>query len=81
MKNKILLALVFCAVTTSLMSCKKDYTCKCSKTYTSGSGSSTNDYSIYTYTDNRVRAEKRCDENTKTDSDLGGDYTINCQIQ
>jgi hypothetical protein len=66
----------------SLMtSCKKDYVCKCSKTYTSGSGTYTKDYSAYTYKDTRKRAEDRCNENTKSDSDIFGNYSVNCQIQ
>lgn len=81
MKSKILLAAIVLSTTASMISCKKDYVCKCSKTYTSGSGSSTNDYSEYTYTENRKRAEDRCNENTKTGSDVFGDYSINCQIQ
>jgi len=72
--------LFFLAATTS--SCKKDYTCKCSKTYTSGSGSSTSDYSVYTYKENLKRAEDRCNENDDSGTDLlGGAYTINCDIQ
>jgi hypothetical protein len=62
-------------------SCKKDYVCKCSKTYTSGSGSSTKDYSVYTFKENRNRAEERCNENAASDTDLGGNYSVNCQIQ
>ncbi|MCE3279793.1 MAG: hypothetical protein K0S44_1984 [Bacteroidetes bacterium] len=80
MKNIIIAAaLIFAG--TSFTSCKKDYTCKCSKTYTSGTGSSTQDYSVYTYRETRDRAETRCNENTTTGYDLGGDYSINCQIQ
>ena len=81
MKNKIFLAVVLFSFATSMMSCKKEYVCKCSKTYTSGSGSSTSDYSEYIYKENRVRAEERCDGNTKSGSDLFGDYSVNCQIQ
>jgi hypothetical protein len=80
MKNKILIAGAFLITATSMISCKKDYTCTCSKTYTSGSGSSTSNYSIYTYKDTRKRAEDRCNDNTKTGSDLQGNYAINCQI-
>jgi hypothetical protein len=81
MKKLILAAGVLFLVTTSTTSCKKDYICKCSKTYTSGSSSSTNDYSIYTYTENRKRAEDRCNENVNSGRDLYGEYSINCQIQ
>lgn len=81
MKKSILFAIGLLFVATSMTSCKKDYTCKCSKTYTSGTGSSTNDHSVYTYKDTRVRAEERCNDNSETGTDLGGDYSINCQIQ
>ena len=81
MKKTILFlgAVIFTA--TTMVSCKKDYTCQCTKTYTSGSGSSTNNDSVYTYTDTRKRAEDRCNENTATGSDLGGNYSINCAIE
>lgn len=81
MKKQILIlgALFFTAI--SFVSCKKDYTCKCSKTYTSGTGTYTKDYSTYTYKENRKRAEDRCNENTKSDTDIFGNYSINCQIQ
>jgi len=61
--------------------CKKDYTCRCSKTYTSGSGSSTQNYSVYTYKDTKTTAISRCNANETTGSDLGGNYSINCEIE
>lgn len=81
MKKAILLASVLFVVGTTMVSCKKDYTCKCSKTYTSGSLTITKDYSTYIYKDTRNRAETRCNDNTNTGSDLGGNYSINCAIQ
>ncbi len=81
MKKSILFAGALLFIGTSMVSCKKDYTCKCSKTYTSGSGTSTSDHSIYTYKDTRKRAEDRCNENTGSGSDFWGEYSINCQIQ
>jgi hypothetical protein len=72
---------LFALTSVSMISCKKDYICKCSKTYTSGTGTNTNDYSQYTYTENRKRAEDRCNDNVKSGSDLFGNYSINCQIQ
>jgi len=81
MKSKILLAIFLFSAATTLISCKKDYTCKCSKTYSSGSGSTTLNYSEYLYKENRKRAEDRCNENTKSGSDLFGEFSINCQIQ
>lgn len=81
MKKTILLAGVLIALGTSMVSCKKDYVCQCSKTYTSGSGTSTRDYSKYTYKDTRKRAEDRCNANTASGTDFFGNYSINCQIQ
>lgn len=81
MKNTTLFIGALLLAGTTLVSCKKDYTCECSKTYTSGSGTSTHDYSVYTYKENRKRAEDRCNENTKTGTDFGGAYSINCQIK
>lgn len=81
MKKSILFAGALLFIGTSMVSCKKDYTCKCSKTYTTGSGTSTQNYSVYTYNDNRKRAEERCNENASSGTDFWGDYSINCDIQ
>lgn len=80
MKKLIIAAGVLLCIGTTT-SCKKDYVCKCSKTYTSGTGTSTRDYSTYTYKENRKRAEDRCNENTNSGNDFFGEYSINCQIQ
>lgn len=80
MKTILLVATVLILAGTTT-SCRKDYTCKCSKTYTTGSGSSTADYATYTYKENRRRAEERCNANAATGYDLFGDYSINCAIQ
>ncbi len=80
-KQLILTTAILMVVAISFTSCKKNYTCKCSKTYTSGTGTSTNDYSVYTYNENRQRAEDRCNENVKSGTDIFGNYSINCQIQ
>ena len=81
MKNAILFAGALLFMGTTMMSCKKNYTCQCSKTYTTGSGSSTQNYSVYTYDDTRKRAEDRCNANSTSGSDLGGNYSVNCKIQ
>ena len=81
MKKIMLSAVTLIALSTSITSCKKDYICACSKTYTSGSGSTTNDYSKYTYTDTRTNAESRCNANNASGSDFFGNYSINCQIK
>ncbi len=81
MKKTILLTGALLLAGSTFVSCKKDYTCKCSKTYTTGTGVTTRDYSVYTYNDTRTRAESRCNANTQTSYDLGGDYTVNCAIQ
>lgn len=81
MKKVILATCSLFFIGTTMISCKKDYVCKCSKTYTSGNGTNTSDYSLYTYKENRARAEQRCNENTKSGTDIFGNYSINCQIQ
>ena len=62
-------------------SCKKDYTCKCTKTHTSGGTTVTTDDGSYTFKDTRTHAESRCNDEESTGTDIGGDYTRNCQIQ
>lgn len=81
MKKTLSVAALFIVFATSLASCKKDYVCNCSKTYTSGSTTVTSDYSSYTYKDTRSRAEDRCNANTTSGKDLLGNYSINCQIK
>ncbi len=81
MKNTILLTGALLLMGASMVSCKKDYTCQCSKTYTSGSGSSTQNYSVYTYKDSHKRANDRCNANASQGTDLGGNYSINCEIK
>lgn len=79
MKKLILMSGILVGLA-SMTSCKKEYTCECDKTYTDSGGSTTNNYAVYTYKDNLVDAESKCDANERTDSDLGGPYTINCSI-
>ncbi len=81
MKKTILFTSAILIAGTLFTSCKKDYRCECTKTYTSGSGSSTSNYSVYTYKDTRNRAETRCNENASSGADLGGNYSINCGIK
>ena len=81
MKKSGILIGTLLLITVFVSSCKKDYTCSCSKTYTGDNSSTTQDYATYTYKDNRARAESRCNDNEKTDSDLLGTYTINCEIK
>ena len=81
MKKSVLLVAALFIVGISMSSCNKDYKCQCSKTYTTGNGSSTTNYSNYTYNDNKVRANDRCKANEATSSDLFGNYSINCSIQ
>ena len=65
----------------ALASCKKDYTCECRKIYTDDNGNvvSSSDGS-YTFKDSRARAEDRCNDLETSGSDLGGDYTRECDI-
>ncbi|HET6226215.1 MAG TPA: hypothetical protein VFF27_08050 [Bacteroidia bacterium] len=80
-RRNLLVAVLALGLTTTMVSCKKDYTCKCTKTYTKNGGSVTVDDNIYTYKDSRVKAEKRCNDNEGQGNDLGGDFTRDCDIQ
>ena len=79
MKKVFLIAGVLLSI--SLASCKKEYVCRCTKTYTSGTGTNVNDYALYPYTDTKNKAEDRCNTNNETSGDFDGAYSINCQIQ
>lgn len=81
MKTTILTVAVLLVIGTSMTSCKKDYVCECTKTYTGNSTTVSSDYSKYTYKDTRTRAEKRCNDNDDSGNDFFGDYSINCQIK
>jgi hypothetical protein len=70
---------LFLAMTS--VACKKDYNCKCQKIYTGSSGSAVVDDGVYTYKDTKSRAEDRCQDQETTGSDIGGDYTRECEIQ
>jgi hypothetical protein len=76
MKIKFLFA-VLAIVATTMTSCKKDYTCKCQRTYASNSGSVTVDDGSYIFKDNKITAASRCHDQETTTSD----YTRNCSIQ
>ena len=64
-------------VATTMTSCKKDYTCKCQRTYTGNNGSLTVDDGNYTFKDNKVKAASRCNDQETTTSD----YVRSCSIQ
>jgi hypothetical protein len=79
--KKLMLAIVVLGLGSTVMSCKKDYECKCTKTYTGSTSSTTVNDGVYTYKDSQKRAIERCDKNDATSSDLGGEFTRNCDIE
>ncbi len=81
MKKTILLGVVLALGATTMVSCKKDYNCKCDKTRTGNSGSITTNDGIYTFKDTRLKAEAKCNDLEETGSDILGAYTKNCEIQ
>lgn len=50
------------------------------KTYTGSNASVTFDDGTYTYKDTKARAITRCNEQEGTGSDVGGEYTRDCEI-
>lgn len=79
--KKLIILVAALGLGATMSSCKKDYVCKCTKTYTGSSTTVTQDDGQYTYKDTRPKADDRCNANEKTGSDLGGNYTRNCDIQ
>ena len=80
MKNKLLLMGVV-ILSTALFSCKKDYTCKCTKTYTDSTITTTKDDGTYVFKDNAARASQRCNDQETTGTDLlQGPWTRDCSI-
>ncbi len=68
-------------VATTMFSCKGEYTCNCSKIYTDSNGTHTYDDGSYILKDNAARAESQCDKQERTGTDLGGDYSRQCQVE
>lgn len=65
----------------TLASCKKDYTCECSKVRTDDDGNRNSSLDgNYSFKDSRLRAEKKCNDLEETGTDLYGDYTRECDI-
>lgn len=67
--------------TLSLASCKKDYSCECTKTRTDGSTTLTTEDGNYKFKDTRTRAESRCNDEEGSGTDGFGSYTRDCQIK
>ena len=80
MKSKIII-LGLAIVATTMFSCKKDYTCACSKVYTNDLGSITYDDGTYILKDNAARAADQCNKQESTGSDFLGNYSRQCDIK
>lgn len=81
--KKLIIAVAFLALgSTTITSCKKEYVCKCNKTYTHSNGTSeTKPDGQYTFKDTSPRAADRCNQQEGTGSDvLQGDWTRDCEI-
>lgn len=78
MRKMFVLVLAIVAITMS--SCKKEYTCKCQKIYTTSNGTTTVDDGSYVFKDNKAGASSSCNDQERTGSDLGGDYSRQCDI-
>ena len=80
MKNKLILTgLAMIALT--MFSCKKDYTCKCSKVYVTPTGSTTVDDGSYIFKDNKAQAADDCNAQESTGTDAQGDYSRECDLK
>lgn len=68
-------------VATTMFSCKKEYTCECSKVYAGSSGSTTVNDGSYIFKDNSARAADQCNKQEATGTDVFGDYSRQCDIK
>ncbi|HWZ21098.1 MAG TPA: hypothetical protein VNW06_00510 [Cytophagaceae bacterium] len=80
MKNKIII-LGLAIVATTMFSCKKDYTCQCSKVRVTSTGSTSTDDGSYIFNDNKASAVSKCNAQESTGSDINGDYSRQCEIK
>jgi hypothetical protein len=82
MKKTVLFGILIALGSSTMVSCKKDYNCVCTRIYTNGSGATSYQDDIYTFKDTRTRAENRCNDEEKTGTDLvGGSYSRECEIR
>ncbi len=80
--KKIIILVAALGLGGAMTSCKKDYVCKCSKTYTKANGNTeTETDGQYTFKDTKPRAADRCNEQEGSGSDISGSYTRDCEIQ
>lgn len=82
MKNLIILVAAL-GLSGAMTSCKKEYVCKCTKTFTKSNGSTNSEPDgQYTFKDTKVRAADRCNQEEGVGSDvINGEYTRDCEIQ
>lgn len=78
--KKIVIALAT-LLTLGFASCKKEYTCECSKTRTNGGITVTTEDGKYQFNDTRARAESRCNDEEESGDDGLGSYTRDCEIK
>lgn len=64
-----------------LASCKKDYTCECTKTRASETGSVSTKDGVYQFKDTKVRAIDKCNDKETSGTDALGKYTVECDIK
>lgn len=80
--KKLIILVAALGLSGAMTSCKKDYVCKCAKTYTRSNGSTeTTPDGQYTYKDSKARAADRCNTQETQGTDLSGSYTRDCDIQ
>ena len=79
--KRFFLITILAVLVISFSSCRKDFTCTCSKIYKNSTGSNVRNYSVKTYRDTRNAAKEKCKLNTDLGSDDLGNYSLNCEIE
>ena len=81
MRNALSLSGVALLVVMTMSSCKKEYSCECTKIYRNGNNSVLTKESVRVYKDNKKRATERCSKNESSGTYLGATYSVNCAIK
>ncbi|MES2565584.1 MAG: hypothetical protein V4565_01880 [Bacteroidota bacterium] len=79
--KRALFSILTLIIASCITSCKKDFTCSCSKIYKNSTGNNIREYSVKTYRDSRSGAEEKCKAQVESGSDDTGNYSLNCQIE
>ena len=78
---RLIAILSFIFISTSIISCKKDYTCLCTYTVVDQNNATTTSEESFTITDTKKKAKVKCDEEDGSAALTGYTTTVDCEIE